>query len=138
MKILIANLLLIFPLLVFADYGQYDARLIRVIDGDTVEVSLYLLPGLEYTTKLRIDGINTAETRTRDKCEKAKGLAAKQFAIDLLKTKFLTVDNLTEGKYAGRLLGDLYINGESFADIMIESGHAREYHGGKRLPWCLE
>ena len=63
----------------------YNAKCLRVVDGDTVDATVDL--GFDTWKKIRIRlvGINTPETRTRDLEEKAKGLAAKNFLIDLLK-----------------------------------------------------
>jgi len=133
MKSLFLALLLI-PAVTYA-YGPYSADLVRVIDGDTVEVRVHLWPGLDKTTRLRIDGVDTPETRTKNLCEKALGQKAKTFTREFAKPP-ITVIGIKDGKYAGRVLGDLLVNGESLRQALIDSGHARAYSGGKRLPWC--
>ena len=82
--------------------------------------------------RVRLMGINAPESRTRDKEEKARGLAAK----DWLKNKFKT-DEVIElqshgkGKF-GRILGEFFINGLNINQLMVDNGHAVEYYGGKR------
>ena len=120
----------------------YNAKCLRVVDGDTVDATVDL--GFDTWKKIRIRlvGINTPETRTRDLEEKAKGLAAKNFLIDLLKkhnNEFI-LHSQGVGKY-GRCLGELHldtIDGQekltlvSLNELLINEGHAVEYHGGKR------
>ena len=130
-----AFLIFLFPAVVLADT---PVTLIRVLDGDTIEVSAAVWPSVQITTKLRIHGIDTPETRTRNLCEKEKGLAAKKYLADYLAGKDLKVENIQNGKYSGRVLGDLKADGVDIAVMMISSGYAREYFGGKRGAWCIQ
>ena len=111
----------------------YNAKCLRVVDGDTVDATVDL--GFDTWKKIRIRlvGINTPETRTRDLEEKAKGLAAKNFLIDLLKkhnNEFI-LHSQGVGKY-GRCLGNLFLGDKNVNDLLINEGHAVEYQGGKR------
>jgi len=111
----------------------YNAKCLRVVDGDTVDATVDL--GFDTWKKIRIRlvGINTPETRTRDLEEKAKGLAAKNFLIDLLKkhnNEFI-LHSQGVGKY-GRCLGNLFLGEKNVNDLLINEGHAVEYQGGKR------
>ena len=111
----------------------YNAKGLRVVDGDTVDATVDL--GFDTWKKIRIRlvGINTPETRTRDLEEKAKGLAAKNFLIDLLKkhnNEFI-LHSQGVGKY-GRCLGNLFLGEANVNDLLINEGHAVEYQGGKR------
>ena len=111
----------------------YNAKCLRVVDGDTVDATVDL--GFDTWKKIRIRlvGINTPETRTRDLEEKARGLAAKNFLIDLLKkhnNEFI-LHSQGVGKY-GRCLGNLFLGEENVNDLLINEGHAVEYQGGKR------
>ena len=117
-------------------YGPYDADLVRVLDGDTVQVDVRLWPGLAQRINLRVNGIDTPEKRTRNLCEKEKGLAATAYAEQMLAGAELTIDQIALGKYAGRVLGALYVDGVDFGAAMIEAGHARPYDGGTRQEWC--
>ena len=111
----------------------YNAKCLKVVDGDTVDATVDL--GFDTWKKIRIRlvGINTPETRTRDLEEKAKGLAAKNFLIDLLKkhnNEFI-LHSQGVGKY-GRCLGNLFLGEKNVNDLLINEGHVVEYQGGKR------
>ena len=111
----------------------YNAKCLRVVDGDTVDATVDL--GFDTWKKIRIRlvGINTPESRTRDLEEKARGLAAKNFLIDLLKkhNNEFVLHSQGVGKY-GRCLGNLFLGEVNVNDLLINEGHAVEYHGGKR------
>tara|TARA_Y100000592_G_scaffold28747_1_gene45788 strand:- start:1247 stop:1591 length:345 start_codon:yes stop_codon:yes gene_type:complete len=111
----------------------YNAKCLRVVDGDTVDATVDL--GFDTWKKIRIRlvGINTPESRTRDLEEKARGLAAKNFLVDLLKkhnNEFI-LHSQGVGKY-GRCLGNLFLGEVNVNDLLINEGHAVEYQGGKR------
>ena len=117
---------------------QYKAELIRVIDGDTVDAMIDCGFSTFKKERIRLYGINTPETRTRDLKEKEKGLAAKARLIELLKegdNKFIVETSIDKkGKY-GRLLGELFNlsgSGASYNKTLVKEGHAKEYFGGKK------
>ena len=121
------------------EYGPYKAKVIRVIDGDTVQVEIDIWPGLSQRTKLRLSGVNTPEKRGRNisECEKQAGRAASAFTRNFFEgRKLITVSNVRFGKYAGRMLGSIHANGESLEKALLSAGHARIYNGGRRKPWC--
>ena len=110
-----------------------------IIDGDTLDVLADLGFGGKIECRLRLVGINTPESRTRNLEEKTLGLAAKAFLKSAI-AESDSVDFLSHGtgKY-GRVLATLYsVKSGKKTDInklMVREGHAREYHGGKREPW---
>ena len=113
----------------------YRAKVIRVIDGDTVDVDIDLGFGIwQKNERVRIMGIDTPESRTRNKVEKKFGLAAKAKLKTLLgkDTVLRTTINKKgidmKGKF-GRVLGDFLQNDKSVAKIMCETGHAVTYFG---------
>ena len=110
----------------------YNAILDRVIDGDTIDVHLDLGFNVFLNKqRVRLSGIDTPESRTRDLAEKKLGLAAKDRLIELCGTH-LKIKSLGKGKY-GRILGIPYTeDGEEICQILIKEGHAVEYHGGKK------
>ena len=117
---------------------EYFAELRRVVDGDTVDVTIDCGFKMHIKERVRLKGINTPECRTRDLEEKAKGLAAKAYVKDLLENsddgKFSIISHGV-GKYGRVLLGELVNpdNEEQNANkMLLEEGHAVEYHGGKR------
>ena len=115
---------------------EYKAHLLRVVDGDTLDARIDLGFSVFVKKRIRLMGIDTWESRTRDLEEKKKGLAAKAYVKDLLENsdegKFSIISHGT-GKY-GRVLGELFVKGHdtSVNELLKENGHAYEYHGEKK------
>ena len=116
---------------------EYNCKIVRVVDGDTVDVDIDLGFGIwRHKERIRLHGIDTPESRTRDKEEKVKGLAAKAYVKDLLENsddgKFSIISHGV-GKY-GRVLGEIFVKGheKSVNELLKENGHAYEYHGEKK------
>lgn len=103
---------------------------LKVIDGDTLDVVIDLGFNITAKKRIRLYGINTPECRTRNKAEKKRGLAAKARLKDLCE-KPLILKSHGLGKY-GRTIGELYTEGVSIGSILLAEGHAKEYYGGKR------
>ena len=115
---------------------EYKARLLRVVDGDTVDAMIDLGFNVWINQRIRLYGVDTWECRTRDKAEKKKGLAAKEFTKDMLGEAKLGRFSLVShgvGKY-GRVLGEIYVEGQlnSLNDLLKVNGHAYSYYGGKK------
>jgi len=119
--------------------NEYDVVLLKCVDGDTVDVDIDLGFGVWLKDeRVRIMGIDTPESRTRDKVEKVFGLAAKAKLKSLLgKTSILKTQvnkngEDMKGKF-GRILGDFVAeDGRMVTDIMIEEGHCVAYFGGSK------
>ena len=122
----------------------YNFRVVeinRVVDGDTIDVTIDLGFDLYKKERVRVAGVDTPEKRTRDLEEKALGYDATNWLKDALDGAIAGDDDLiirTEldggvGKY-GRLLGWLYIGDEevSLNELMIEAGYAWAYDGGTK------
>lgn len=114
---------------------EYKAKILKIVDGDTVDVDIDLGFGTWLRDeRVRIHGIDTPESRTRDKVEKVFGLAAKERLSELLgkdvvlKTFAAKDGQDMKGKF-GRILGDFIIGERLVSEIMIEEGHAVKYHG---------
>jgi len=119
---------------------EYKAKVLRVVDGDTVDVDIDLGFGIwMHRERVRMMGIDTPESRTRDKVEKAFGLASKARlkellpigSITVLKTEIDKSGEDKKGKF-GRILGDFIVDGKRATDILIEEGHAVAYFGGSK------
>ena len=115
------------------DAFVYQAELDRVVDGDTIDIILDLGFSVKlHKQRVRLNGIDTPESRTRNLDEKKLGLAAKERLKELCVGKF-KLKSLGKGKY-GRILGIPYTeSGEDICEKLIKEGHAVEYHGGKKL-----
>lgn len=109
----------------------YKVEILRVVDGDTTDVRIDLGFNVWHKCRVRLVGINAPESRTRDKEEKKRGLAAKQWLIDRLEDQDVEMKSYGSGKY-GRILGELFIDDVNINQEMIEKGHAVKYDGGKR------
>ena len=118
---------------------EYRARVLKVVDGDTVDVDIDLGFGVWLKDeRVRIMGIDTPESRTRDKVEKKFGLAAKARLKELLgptpilKTQVGKGGEDMKGKF-GRILGDfLTEDGKKCGELLIKEGHAVKYTGGAK------
>ena len=118
---------------------EYRAKIIKVVDGDTVDVDIDLGFGISLNNeRVRIMGIDTPESRTRDKVEKKFGLASKARLKELLgkdtilKTQIGRGGEDMKGKF-GRILGDFIVDGKKAGEILIKEGHAVAYHGQNKL-----
>ena len=116
----------------------YNCTVERVIDGDTVDVKIDLGFDVHYRVRVRLLGIDTPETRTKDLKEKAKGLESKSWLANWVErnkdTIFIRTQYDKRGKF-GRVLGELYTRNnadESANDILLRLGLAKAYDGGKR------
>ena len=117
---------------------EYRAKIVRVIDGDTVDVDIDLGFGIWMKNeRVRIMGIDTPESRTRDKVEKKFGLASKAKLKSLLgnstvlKTQINKKGEDMKGKF-GRILGDFTSDGKKVSKILCEEGFAVPYFGGSK------
>ena len=109
--------------------------MVRVVDGDTVDVRLDLGFNVWHKCRVRMVGINAPESRTRDLEEKKKGLAAKEYLKNILENPDNDIQMQSEGKGKyGRVLAEIFIDGEdkSLNQLLIENGHAYIYEGGKK------
>jgi len=117
-------------------YGPYDAQVERVKDGDTILLDVQLWPGLEQEISLRLDGINTPEKRGSPDCEKIEAQKAADFTSRFVAGGWVTLTDVRLGKYAGRALGKISVDGVDLGQALLDAGLAREYHGGARGAWC--
>ena len=117
---------------------EYKCKIVKVVDGDTVDVDIDLGFGVWLNDeRVRIMGIDTPESRTRDEVEKKFGLAAKKRLKELLgptailKTQVSKSGEDLKGKF-GRILGDFVVGDRTVTEILIEEGHAVAYFGGSK------
>ena len=111
----------------------YKCELDRVVDGDTCDVNLDLgFSIILAKQRVRLVGIDTPESRTRDLAEKKLGLQAKDLLKELTQDGFV-LESQGRGKY-GRILGVLWdFDGNSINQKLIEAGLAAEYWGGTKV-----
>ena len=113
---------------------EYSAEVLRIVDGDTLDAEIDIGFDVFVKKRIRLFGIDTWESRTRDLEEKKKGLAAKARLKELLEengNKFM-LQSHELGKY-GRVLGSIILDDDRDAcDILLEEGHAYSYDGGNK------
>ena len=121
---------------------NYNAKCIRVVDGDTIDAEIDLGFDIKVTKRIRLGGINAPESRTRNKVEKKLGLAAKERLKEMLEgaANCFELESKELGKF-GRVIGKLHIDKIAGKDVitkvcvndcLVKEGHAVEYDGGKR------
>lgn len=123
---------------------EYKCKIVKVIDGDTVDIDLDLGFGIWVRDeRVRIHGIDTPESRTRDKVEKKFGLASKKFVQDILKKGSIQTlvtekrGDDSKGKF-GRILGKFKVYDSKtdswmfLGEIMVRDGYAVPYSGGSK------
>ena len=144
MKKFLAAVLLAIPALVFAQKAPqgvtYDAKIVRVNDGDTVVIAAPFLPApLKPELAVRIYGVDTPEKGFRAQCpsEDQRGQAATAFTKNAVaNTQKHQVVIYGWDKFGGRILGDMILNGVSLRSELIKNGFAREYYGEAKQSWC--
>ena len=132
--------LLIFIYLPVFGEPLHNFKVLRVIDGDTVEIEAPYLPEpLTKRLSIRIYGIDTPEKTTRAKSDKemAAGKAATEFVrASIAAASRVQIDIKGWDKYGGRVLGDIVLDGVPLSTKLISAGHARPYFGGAKKSWC--
>ena len=109
---------------------EYNCKVKRGVDGDTVDVLIDLGFDIAYASRVRLYGIDTPESRTRDKDEKARGFISKDFLKSWLDKGSVVIRTRKDkkGKF-GRILGEMVVDDININELMIEEHHAVKYHG---------
>lgn len=114
------------------DFSYRISSVTKVVDGDTIDVIIDIGFDILYKSRVRLFGIDTPESRTRDLDEKKRGLLAKEYLKEALKNgeklSVKTYKDYETGKF-GRILGDIWIDGKSVNKQMIQEFHAVPYTG---------
>ena len=120
--------------------ATYDAKIVRVNDGDTVVIAAPFLPApLKPELAVRVYGVDTPEKGHRAQCpsEAQRGEAATAFTKNAVaSTQKHQVVLYGWDKFGGRVLGDMILNGVSLRAELIKNGFAREYYGEAKQSWC--
>jgi micrococcal nuclease len=118
-------------------YEYRVKKVLKVVDGDTIDVDIDLGFNVSYTQRVRLAGIDTPESRTTDLKEKALGLEVKEYLKSLLDSTddiVIQTEKPDSSEKYGRILGWLFIDDEetSINEKMINDGYAWEYDGGTK------
>ena len=119
-------------------YEYFVKEVKNVVDGDTIDVVIDLGFDILFASRVRLAGIDTPESRTTDKAEKALGLESKDYLKKHLKdakSVVIKTEKMNSSEKFGRILGWLYVNGdtESVNDKMINDGYAWGYLGDTKI-----
>lgn len=119
-------------------YEYYVRKVDNVVDGDTIDVLIDLGFDILFQSRVRLAGIDTPESRTKDLKEKALGLESKEYlkkALKDAKSVVIKTEKMDSSEKYGRILGWVYINGDtvSINDHMIEDGYAWGYLGDTKV-----
>jgi micrococcal nuclease len=119
-------------------YEYYVRKVENVVDGDTIDVLIDLGFDILFQSRVRLAGIDTPESRTKDLKEKALGLESKEYLKKHLKdakSVVIKTEKMNSSEKYGRILGWIYVNGdtESVNDKMINDGYAWGYMGDTKV-----
>ena len=114
------------------DFSYRVDKVTKVVDGDTIDVVIDMGFDILFKSRVRLFGIDTPESRTKDLTEKKFGLMSKKYLQDRLKNaKKITIKTHKgeeTGKF-GRILGEIFCDGENINQSMCNEGHAVAYYG---------
>jgi len=148
-KTIITTILILFSSVVLSN--PYDWKVVRVLDGDTVEFvpdsNIWRVPAeIDANPLIRVFGVDTPEKRGKCDKESQAGYAATKFTTDKIKNaKTIQIYLLPKSdrgtvkafdKFSNRYLGDVIIDGQSLSKMLIDNGHARAYMGEAKQSWC--
>ena len=119
-------------------YEYYVRKVEGVVDGDTIDVLIDLGFDILFASRVRLAGIDTPESRTKDLKEKALGLESKEYLKKHLKdakSVVIKTEKMDSSEKYGRILGWVYINEDtvSLNDMMINDGYAWGYMGDTKV-----
>ena len=119
-------------------YEYYVRKVENVVDGDTIDVLIDLGFDILFQSRVRLAGIDTPESRTKDLKEKALGLESKEYLKKHLKdakSVIIKTEKMDSSEKYGRILGWVYVNGDtvSLNDKMINDGYAWGYLGDTKV-----
>jgi micrococcal nuclease len=119
-------------------YEYRVKKVLKVVDGDTIDVDIDLGFDISFTSRVRLAGIDTPESRTTDKMEKTLGLEVKKKLGELIasaQTIVIKTEKPDSSEKYGRILGWLYLDGaeKSVNEALIASGYAWGYMGDTKV-----
>ena len=119
-------------------FEYYVKKVSKVVDGDTIDVDIDLGFDISFSSRVRLAGIDTPESRTTDKMEKALGLEAKAYLkheIESAKKVVIKTEKMDSSEKYGRILGWVFLDGStvSLNEKMIQDGHAWGYMGDTKV-----
>jgi endonuclease YncB( thermonuclease family) len=117
--------------------GPIAARVVEVIDGDTMVVRAHIWLDQLVETKIRLLGVDAPEKRSSCPEERERAAAAERFVRNMVNSREVQLRDIRYDKYGGRVLARIQtMDGTDLGETLIRHGLARTYEGGKRFSWC--
>ncbi len=117
--------------------GPVEARVISVLDGDTLRAAAFVWPGQEITINVRIRGIDAPEMKSRCEAERRAALAARAALEAMVGLGAVRLRDVGGGKYYGRVLADVEAaDGTAVGATLLSLDLVHPYGGGRRASWC--
>ena len=117
--------------------GPVIADVVKVVDGDTLDVSARVWLGQTLRIRVRLDGVDTPELRGRCEGERAQAQEARSWLERRLAGHSIALRQVRFAKYAGRVVARVELDdGQDLSAMLLSAGLARPYDGGKRGDWC--
>ena len=119
-------------------YEYHVKKVTNVVDGDTIDVDIDLGFDISFSSRVRLAGIDTPESRTTDKAEKVLGLEAKEYIKSKIKDAkdvVIKTEKMDSSEKYGRILGWLFLDGSKISvnEQMIADGYAWGYLGDTKV-----
>ncbi len=146
MKLLIILMFSVWPIysqaLQSCEHDKNNFRCVKYIDNHDGDTITFDIPGLHpfigKKMKIRLNGVDTPEISTKNKCEKVKGRNAKNLVQNLLKRSTrIDLENIKRGKYF-RIVADVVIDGKPLSEYILKNNLGYVYSGQKKrkIDWC--
>ena len=118
--------------------GPIAAQVVRVIDGDTIEVRARIWLGQEVEIKVRLDGADAPELKGRCAAERQRAQEARAFVETRIGGRPVALSDVRYDKYGARVVARVAdASGANLSDALIAHGLAHAYDGkAHRAPWC--
>jgi len=117
--------------------GPIAARVLRIVDGDTLVVRARIWLGQDVETAVRLAGVDAPELHGACPQERDLAVAARALVADAVAAGTVTLRNIRRDKYGGRVLARVGIpGGADLGAVLLAARLARPYHGGRRGGWC--
>lgn len=113
---------------------KIDCRVVSVYDGDTCTV-IYFNGSIPAKTNIRLMGIDCPEIRKSSPLEKRAAEMVRDYVRQKIENKIVQVCFIKHDKYGGRIVGEIFVSGESLSQHLIKRGYGRPYDGSKKSNW---
>ncbi|MGL4440750.1 MAG: thermonuclease family protein [Bosea sp. (in: a-proteobacteria)] len=118
--------------------GAYQAQVLNVVDGDTVEARVHVWMGQEVVTRIRLKDIDAPEVTGACGPERERAIAARDRLAELVHGAGIVLADVRPDKYFGRVVARVVMSdGQDAGAILLSEGLARPYRGGRRQSWCV-